>query len=111
MPDITILPLDRLVADAVMLADPDAYAHRGVIWGTDGGRCCPVGWEDCSQPVFVDRVTGGYDYGDRGGPGHQWCADHCRHHMAPPEKEEEDEGDDSRQIGFFFTYSQKETGK
>jgi len=107
MADRTMLPLDHLVADAVMLADPTAYAHRGAVWDTDGGRPCPVGWEDCSQPVFVDRVTGAYDYGDRGGPGRQWCIDHCKHRMVPPPEEEEPEAPRS---SHFFTASEKETG-
>lgn len=75
--------LAALLDDARALADPDAYVLRGRSWHMDGGRPCPATPEGddvhCSQPVFVDRVTGATDYGQRGGPGHTWCRDNCRH--------------------------------
>jgi hypothetical protein len=78
-----MIALQQLVDDAVMLADPSAYAHAGRTWDTEGGRPCPIDWFDCSQPVFVDRVTGAHDYGAAGGPGHAWCRDNCSHGMQP----------------------------
>ena len=32
-------------------------------WRSDGGRCCPMGAEGCSQAVYVCKICGVYDYG------------------------------------------------
>lgn len=70
--------LAALLDDARALADPDAYVLRGRSWHMEGGRPCPEDSGVCSQPVFVDRVSGETDYGARGGPGHTWCRENCR---------------------------------
>lgn len=64
------------------------------IWITDGGRACPIDWGDCSQPVFVNEVTGDYDYGDPGGPGYQFCETECPHKLALPEWSEDAIGEE-----------------
>lgn len=69
----------QLLDDARSLADPSAYLLRGRAWHMDGGRMCPFECSTCSQPVFIERVTGEWDYGARGGPGHTWCIENCRH--------------------------------
>ena len=81
--------LQNLIDAALDLADPTGYAHRGRIWHSEGGRSCPIGWDGCSQTVFVDSRTGEYDYGERGGPGHQSCKETCPHDMNPPPPDEE----------------------
>jgi hypothetical protein len=47
-------------------------------WVSDGGRCCPMGAEGCSQSVYVCKVCGVYDYG-RGAnsPGQIDCKAAC----------------------------------
>lgn len=64
------------------------------IWTTDGGRACPIDWDDCSQPVFMDEASGAHDYGDPGGPGHEYCTTECQHKLALPEWAYDDIGDD-----------------
>lgn len=80
-----------LVNDAVTLANPDDTLHGGRLWRLAGGRSCPIGWENCSQPVFEDVRTGETDYGEPGGPGHTDCKNNCRERMLPPPAEEDDE--------------------
>lgn len=75
----------NLIDAAQMLADPTAYVQRGRAWHMEGGRSCPIGWHHCSQPVFMDRVTGEWDYGEKGGPGAEWCANNCPEGLQPPE--------------------------
>lgn len=68
-----------------LLDSARAAANPGPAWTTDGGRACPIGWDDCSQPVFVDQATGAYDYGEPGGPGHDECENECPHRQQLPE--------------------------
>lgn len=82
-------PLQALIDDATALANPDDTMHGGRLWRSEGGRPCPIGWDHCSQPVFVDIRTGETDYGERGGPGHASCKQHCPEGMHPPEPEAE----------------------
>jgi hypothetical protein len=70
--------LNELVRDAASLADEKAYFQGGRRWEMEGGRSCPHQCGSCSQPVFIDRVTGEYDYGEREGPAWDWCATHCK---------------------------------
>lgn len=42
-------------------------------WQHEGGRPCPRGVENCSQPVFVCSRCGAQDYGEPGGPGTEAC--------------------------------------
>lgn len=62
--------LIALIAEARGLAN-DHPCARGHAWETDGGRSCDA----CggSQPVFKCARCGGYDYGERGGPGWKYC--------------------------------------
>lgn len=83
--------LQQLIDDATALANPDDTMHGGRLWRSEGGRACPIGWDHCSQPVFVDLRTGDYDYGDLGGPGHASCKATCHEGMQPPEPEEEEQ--------------------
>lgn len=82
--------LEVLIADATALANPDETLHGGRLWRSIGGRACPIGWHNCSQPVFEDIRTGEVDYGERGGPGHADCVKHCREAMKPPPPPEPD---------------------
>lgn len=78
--------LSNLITAAVQLGGTDdMVSHNARLWQMEGGRACPLGWGDCSQPVFVDIKTGEYDYGQRGGPGHADCERNCEHGMAPPD--------------------------
>lgn len=43
------------------------------VWEMDGGRPCPLGYEDCSQPVYRCMRCGDYDYGEPGGPAYEEC--------------------------------------
>jgi len=76
--------LNDLITGAITLAGGDTTAHGGRIWRMEGGRSCPIGWEDCSQPVFVDLASGEHDYGQPGGPGWADCQKHCRNGLVPP---------------------------
>ena len=71
--------LDALIADAMVCAGNDIHGvvHNFEFWETDGGRACPIGWDHCSQPVFRHKITGEYDYGEVGGPGHADCKKNC----------------------------------
>jgi hypothetical protein len=71
--------LQELVSEARAAADP------GPRWVTDGGRACPIGWDDCSQPVFRVAGTEHYDYGEPGGQGDRWCRSNCPHGYELPE--------------------------
>ena len=82
--------LNDLITAALQLAGTDATSHGARMWRTEGGRTCPIGWDDCSQAVYVDLKTGQHDYGDPGGPGHDDCQQHCRHGMKPPEPDDEE---------------------
>jgi hypothetical protein len=83
--------LSDLITAAVQLAGADdTVSHGARLWHSEGGRRCPLGWEDCSQAVYMDLKTGEYDYGDPGGPGHADCERNCAHGMLPaPEDENE----------------------
>lgn len=76
--------LNDLITGAITLAGGDETAHGGRIWHMEGGRSCPIGWDDCSQPVFVDLASGEHDYGQPGGPGAADCDAHCPHGLQPP---------------------------
>lgn len=67
--------LQQLVAEAQAAADP------ATPWVMEGGRSCPIGWDDCSQPVFRVAGTEHYDYGEPGGPGAENCRTECPHRM------------------------------
>ena len=75
--------LKDLIAEAQSLANDHPCTH-GHLWETVGGRYCA----DCedlydisgrSQPVFQCARCREYDYGDPGGPAHQWCSLNCKH--------------------------------
>ena len=84
--------LNDLITAAVQLAGSDAVSHGARLWQSEGGRRCPLDWDDCSQAVYVDLKTGEHDYGEPGGPGHADCVRHCSHGMQPaPPDEPEDE--------------------
>lgn len=70
--------LQQLVSQAVALTSPEP------VWNMVGGRSCPIGWEDCSQPVFESACGRYADHGERGGPGAQHCATECQHGRQPP---------------------------
>jgi hypothetical protein len=80
---LTTATLDDLINDARALAGGEGTIHRGVRWEMAGGRACPIGWEDCSQPVFYSPRLDAYDYGDAGGPGAAHCKANCPHHNEP----------------------------
>lgn len=82
--------LDSLITAAVQLAGTEAVSHGARLWQSEGGRRCPLGWDGCSQAVYVDMKTGEYDYGEPGGPGHADCERTCQHGMQPCTEEEED---------------------
>lgn len=81
--------LDKLITAAMELAGAEGTVSHGArLWQSEGGRRCPLGWDDCSQAVYADLKTGEYDYGDPGGPGHTDCVRNCAHGMQPcPENE------------------------
>lgn len=83
--------LNRLITAAMELAGEENHFNFGNrLWHMEGGRTCPIGWNRCSQPVYVDLKTGEYDYGDEGGPGHADCVANCPHGMNKPEWEGEE---------------------
>lgn len=57
-------------------------------WTMEGGRSCPIGWEDCSQPVFESNCGRYTDHGERGGPGDHHCRTQCHHGYQPPDDED-----------------------
>ncbi|MNK92717.1 hypothetical protein D3C87_1128490 [compost metagenome] len=75
--------ITALIDAALQLGDPNNTAYHGRLWQSEGGRSCPIGWEDCSQTVYVDAATGENDYGEPGGPGHADCERHCPHGRFP----------------------------
>jgi hypothetical protein len=78
--------LNNLITAAIQLAGTnDMVSHNARLWQMEGGRACPLGWDGCSQPVYVDLKTGDYDYGQRGGPGRADCERNCKHGMTPPQ--------------------------
>ncbi len=82
--------LNDLITAAVVLAGGEnAAAHGGRVWHSEGGRRCPIGWDGCSQPVFVDLASGEYDYGEPGGPGAADCQRNCQHGRVPPPWEDD----------------------
>ncbi len=84
--------LDDLITAAVQLAGTeDTVSHGARLWQSEGGRRCPLGWEGCSQAVYVDLKTGAYDYGEPGGPGHADCVRNCAHGMQPCPDDEVDD--------------------
>lgn len=83
--------LNELITAAMQLAGDDTVSHGARLWKTEGGRRCPLDWDECSQAVYVDLKTGEYDYGEPGGPGHADCVRRCPHGMEPPPPEEEPE--------------------
>lgn len=77
--------LQHLIAEARAIAsNDDAVLFKGRYWVTDGGRACPLQWDDCGQPVFKDRSSDIYDYGEKGGPGDHECKHHCPHNGQKP---------------------------
>lgn len=75
--------LDELITAAITLAGGEETCYANRVWRTEGGRHCPIGWNDCSQAVYVDLATGAHDYGEPGGPGHADCQRHCPHGHEP----------------------------
>lgn len=69
--------ISQLVEQAKELGGNSLCSVDGHDWQTDGGRCCPKGHEDCSQPVYVCGRCGLSDYGDRGGPAYHECFNRC----------------------------------
>ena len=77
--------LNDLITAAIQLAGTeDQVSHNARLWQMEGGRTCPIGWDGCSQAVYVDLKTGEHDYGKPGGPGHADCQRNCSHGMNPP---------------------------
>ena len=86
--------LSELITAAVQLAGADdIVSHSARMWKLEGGRRCPLGWDGCSQPVYVDTKTGDYDYGELGGPGHADCVSNCSHGMQVPPVDDDDTDD------------------
>lgn len=73
--------IENMISEAIFLAGGDAIYHKGKLWVSEGGRSCPLGWDDCSQAVYIDQLSGEYDYGEIGGPGHTDCLNNCSHGM------------------------------
>lgn len=76
--------LEHLIAEARREARPRHACTNGHLWEMHGGRSCPLGWEDCSQPVFECARCEAVDYGEKGGPGLADCQRHCKHGFQPP---------------------------
>jgi hypothetical protein len=71
--------LTDLIREAAHIAAPDDCRAHGHAWESDGGRSCPREYPvDCSQAVYRCSRCGGYDYGEKGGPGHADCQQ-CTH--------------------------------
>ncbi len=89
----------RSLVDLIQDAKELASDPVGPVWETDGARACPIGWLDCSQPVFYSAAHDVYDYGERGGPADKDCRANCPHGYQPaPEDEEESPEVDLDQI-------------
>lgn len=81
--------LEDLITAAMQLAGADdRVSHGARLWKSEGGRRCPLAWDDCSQTVYVDLKTGEHDYGAAGGPGHADCQKNCHHGMQSPPAEQ-----------------------
>jgi hypothetical protein len=77
--------LQQLIRAARFEAEGGHTCRAGHLWETEGGRSCPLGWEDCSQPVFHCARCDDYDYGEPGGPGSEHCnSSACPHNFEPP---------------------------
>lgn len=76
--------LQALIQRASTQLGSDACANGRHQWQSIGGRACPhpedIGDGFCSQAVYVCTTCSATDYGDRGGPGHDDCMNHCAHH-------------------------------
>lgn len=74
---MSIQTLRELIAGAHLISRNDDCARGKHQWEFAGaGRGCPRaidGWPFCSQSVFWCPTCGAYDYGGRGGPGHDEC--------------------------------------
>lgn len=74
--------LEELIRQASTELGSDACREGKHQWQSVGGRACPhpecIGEGFCSQAVYQCSVCGEWDYGARGGPGHDDCLD-CRH--------------------------------
>lgn len=69
-----------LVSEARLQLGSDACKAGRHQWGSEGGRACPLDLTTtCSQTVYRCVVCGDWDYGERGGPGHNDCVNFCRH--------------------------------
>lgn len=66
-------------------------ASPGVAWLDAGGRPCPIGWDDCSQPVFESACGRYTDHGEPGGPGAEFCRTSCPNKLDLPDWLEDDE--------------------
>lgn len=71
--------LQHLVTQAMELTSP------GVTWLDAGGRPCPIGWGNCSQPVFESACGRYVDHGDPGGPGAEHCRTSCHNRLELPD--------------------------
>jgi hypothetical protein len=76
---MTATPIDRLIAEAVVLAGGEHQcAILGHRWKSIGGRACPfykLGCGNASQAVHECESCGDVDYGERAGePGFDYCA-------------------------------------
>ena len=72
-----------LIAAAEAEAKPRIACEDGEhFWHSEGGRCCPMGAEGCSQTVYVCRSCGAYDYGSgHDSPGRTDCQAVCGESM------------------------------
>jgi hypothetical protein len=69
----------------------DSVRHTNDVeigWHSVGGRTCPLGWWDCSQPVYESNCGQYTDHGERGGPGDTFCRTECHHGHQPPDEPE-----------------------
>ncbi len=62
---LTPTPLDRLIAEALVLAGgPHSCSVLGHKWKSEGGRWCGCRDGRCSVPVHECEACGDCDYGD-----------------------------------------------
>lgn len=69
--------LQRLIQQATQEVTRFGCDADGHDWASEGGRCCPMGADGCSQTVYVCRSCGEYDYGNKGGPAETDCKAAC----------------------------------
>lgn len=70
--------LTRLINEAGNELSRNACEFDGHAWESEGGRCCPMGAEGCSQAVYRCRSCGQYDYGSGDdSPGKTDCQSVC----------------------------------